>query len=108
MNTVKLIGNVGREVNTKVFTNGNITSFSLATNERYTNRNQEEVTSTTWHNIVAFGKLSTVCQKMASKGKLLSIEGKIQYRTYQNKNNETVSVAEVVVYKVEEMKQVQK
>lgn len=108
MNTVKLIGNVGKEVNTKAFTNGKVSSFSVATNERYTNKENVEVTNTTWHNIVAFGKLADVCSSIVAKGKLMTIEGKLQYRTYQNKENQTVNITEIVAYKIEEFKKEEK
>jgi single-strand DNA-binding protein len=108
MNTVKLIGNVGKEVNTKAFTNGKVTNFSIATNERYTNKENVEVSNTTWHNIVAFGKLADVCNSIVTKGKLMTIEGKLQYRTYQNKENQTVNITEIVAYKIEEFKKEEK
>jgi single-strand DNA-binding protein len=53
MNTVKLIGNVGSEVNVLSFENGKKASFSLATTESYTNKQNEEVKNTAWHNVVA-------------------------------------------------------
>lgn len=103
MNTVKLIGNVGKEVSIKNFDNNKLASFSLATNETYTTKNNEEKTTTTWHNIVAWGKIADQCERLLSKGKFISLEGKIQYRQYQNKENQTVNLTEIVVYKVEEV-----
>lgn len=102
MNTVKLIGNVGREVTVREFENGRVATFSLATNETYTNRNQEEVTNTAWHNVVAWGKLAQQCEQMLSKGKFIQVEGKISYREYLNKENQTVKITEIVANKVEE------
>lgn len=103
MNSVKLIGNVGSEVNVFNFDNGKKASFSLATNESYTNKQNEEVKNTTWHNIVAWGKVAEVCNDLVSKGKLVSIEGKLNYRNYVNKENKTVYVTEIVAYKVSEV-----
>lgn len=103
MNTVKLIGNVGKEVSIKNFENNKLASFSLATNETYTTKNNEEKTTTTWHNIVAWGKIADQCEQLLSKGKFISLEGKIQYRQYQNKENQTVNLTEIVAYKVEEV-----
>ena len=103
MNTVKLIGNVGNEVNVLTFDNGKKASFSLATNETYTNKNNEEVKNTTWHNVVAWGKVAEVCADLVSKGKLVSIEGKLNYRNYVNKENKTVYVTEIIAYKVTEV-----
>ncbi len=103
MNKVTLIGNVGNEVIVRDFENGKLASFTIATTENYTNKNNEEVTNTTWHNIVAFGKVADVCKRMASKGKLLSVEGKINYRTYKNKKDKMIYVTEIQVYKIEEV-----
>lgn len=102
MNSVKLVGNVGREVNVREFEGGKVATFSVATSETYLNRNQEEVTSTAWHNVVAWGKLAQQCEQLLSKGKFVSVEGKINYRQYQNREDQTVRVTEIVAYKVEE------
>ncbi len=102
MNLVKLVGNVGREVNVREFEGGKVATFSVATSETYLNRNQEEVTSTAWHNVVAWGKLAQQCEQLLSKGKFVSVEGKINYRQYQNREDQTVRVTEIVAYKVEE------
>ncbi len=103
MNTVKLIGNVGREINVKDFGTGKVVNFSLATNESYINKNKEEVKNTDWHNIVAWGKLAEQCEALLEKGKMITVEGKISYRQYQNKDNQTVKVTEIVANKVEEV-----
>ena len=66
-------------------------------------KENKEVSNTTWHNLVAFGKVADVCERMISKGKLVSIEGKLNYRSYQNKENQTVYITEIQVYKVEEV-----
>ncbi|TDB65242.1 single-stranded DNA-binding protein [Arundinibacter roseus] len=104
MNTVKLMGNVGREVTVREFDNGKVASFSVATNETYLNKNQEEVTNTTWHTVVAWGKLAEQCERLVAKGKFISVEGKINYRQYQNKEDQTVRITEIVAYKIEEGK----
>jgi single-strand DNA-binding protein len=103
MNIVKLIGNVGREVQAKDFEGGRIATFSLATNETYTNRGKEEVRSTTWHSIVAWGAMARRCEEMLEKGKLVAIEGRISYRQFQNKENQNVRVAEIVALKIDEV-----
>ena len=100
MNTVKLSGNVGNEVNVLDFENGKKASFSLATNESYTNKNNQEVKNTLWHNVVAWGKTAEQCSQILAKGKFVSIEGKLNYRNYINKENKTVYVTEIVAFKV--------
>lgn len=103
MNKVTLIGNVGKEVNVRNFENGKLASFTMATKETYTNKNKEEVTNTAWHNLVAFGKVADVCERMIKKGKRVSVEGKLNYRSYKNKEDKMVYVTEIQVYKVEEI-----
>ena len=103
MNKVSLTGNVGKEVTVRNFETGKLASFTMATKETYTNKNNEEVTNTTWHNLVAFGKVAEVCERMVAKGKLLSVEGKLNYRSYKNKEDKMVYVTEIQIYKVEEV-----
>ena len=103
MNTVKLIGNVGNEVNLFNFDTIKKAAFSLATDEVYTNKNNEEVKTTSWHKVVAWGKVAEVCANLISRGKLVSIQGKLNYRNYVNKENKTVYVTEIVAYKVSEV-----
>jgi single-strand DNA-binding protein len=103
MNSVKLIGNVGREINVKEFDDRKLITFSLATNENYINRNKEEVKNTSWHTIVASGQVATQCEALLVTGKSVSVEGKITYRQYQNKENLTVKVVEIFAFKVEEV-----
>ena len=100
MNKVTLIGNVGKEATIRTFENGKLASFSLATNETYTNKENKEVSNTTWHNIVAFGKVADVCERMVQKGKMLSVEGKLNNRSYKNKEDKMVYVTEIQIYKV--------
>ncbi|WP_221394705.1 single-stranded DNA-binding protein [Dyadobacter sp. NIV53] len=104
MNSVKLIGNVGREINVKEFEGGKVATFSVVTNETYINKNKEEVTSSAWHSVVAWGKLAQVCETLLASGKKVSVEGRLNYRQYQNKEDKTVKVTEIVAFRVEEAK----
>lgn len=103
MNSVKLIGNVGREINVKDFDGGKMLSFSLATDEGYVNKNKEEVKNTVWHSIVVWRELAQRCESFLTTGKMVSIEGRLTYRQYLNKENKTVRVTEVTAHKVEEI-----
>ena len=102
MNSVKLIGNVGREINVKEFEGGKMLTFSLATDEGYVNRK-----NTVWHSIVVWRELAQRCEEFLTTGKMVSIEGKLSYRTYVNKENRTVKVTEVMAHKVEEIQKKQ-
>ncbi|MBA5791980.1 single-stranded DNA-binding protein [Flavobacterium sp. xlx-214] len=99
-NSVRLIGRVGNTPETKNFDNGNKVSFSLATNDFYYNDKNEKVESTQWHNIVAWGKTAEIIQKYVEKGKEIAIEGKITYRTYEDKDKIKRTITEIVAHEV--------
>lgn len=83
VNKVILIGNVGRDPEARTFDGGNNnTSFSFATTKKY-KKNNETVTETQWHNIVAWGKLADIINKYVKKGDKLYVEGEIQYQEYE-------------------------
>ena len=102
MNTVKLIGNVGADVNVMKFDTGKKASFSLATTDIYQDKNKQEVKNTAWHNVIAWGKVADECEKLISKGKSVLVEGKLVYRNYTNSQNQKVYVTEIQAFKVEE------
>jgi single-strand DNA-binding protein len=102
MNTVKLIGHVGADVNIMAFEKSKKASFSVATTDTYKNKENQEVKNTAWHKVVAWGKTADACEELISKGKLITVEGKIVYRTYTNSQNQTVNLTEIQAFKVEE------
>ncbi len=103
MNAVQLIGNAGQDANIVKFEGGQKANFTLATNETYKQDNKE-VKNTTWHNVIAWGKLAEECNELIKKGKLIKVEGKINYRNYTNKENQKVYLTEIVARKIEEVK----
>lgn len=97
-NKVQLIGNIGQTPELKELDGGKkVINFSLATNEVYTNAAGEKVTNTAWHNVVAWGKTAEHLQKFAKKGSQLAIEGKLTYRSYDNKDGQTITTTEILV-----------
>lgn len=95
VNKVILIGNVGKDPETKFLESGNIVSnFSLATSETYKNKAGEKVTNTEWHNIVVWGKLAEITEKFIKKGSQVYLEGKIKTRSY-DKDGEKRYVTEI-------------
>ncbi len=84
-NKVTLIGRTGKDVEIVKFENGKLAKVSLATSDHYTNALGEKVEETQWHNLVANGKLADIMEKYVEKGKEISVEGKIVYRTYDDK-----------------------
>ena len=85
-NKVTLIGRTGKDVEIVKFENGKLAKVSLATSDHYTNAIGEKVEETQWHNLVCNGKLADIMEKYVEKGKEIAIEGKIVYRTYDDKD----------------------
>jgi single-strand DNA-binding protein len=97
-NNVQLIGNIGTDVNILTFDNGNKkASFSLATNDYYTNTKGEKVKQTEWHNIIAFGKTAEILAASTKKGAEIALQGKLTTRNYTDTAGKNRYVTEVVV-----------
>lgn len=99
LNKVLLIGNLGKDPETTHFEGGGIkVKFSLATSETYTNRNNEKVAQTEWHNIVVSRKgLAEVCEKYLKKGHKVFLEGRIRSRQWTDDSNQTRYISEITV-----------
>lgn len=95
MNKALLFGNVGGDPDVKKIGENKVAKFSLATNKTYT-KDGEKVTETAWHNIVFWGKSAELCEKYLKKGSSLIVEGEIRYRSYENKDGQTVYITEIV------------
>ena len=98
LNEVTLIGNVGKDVEVKVFDNGGkIAKFSLATTESYKRKDGEKVENTAWHNVVIRSEpLVNIAQKYVGKGSSVCVKGKVYYREYE-KEGEKRKLTEIVL-----------
>ena len=83
VNKTILVGNVGKDPETKQFENSKVANFTLATSETYKNKSGEKVTETEWHNISCWRGLADVVEKYVNKGDLLYIEGKLKTRSWE-------------------------
>ena len=90
VNKVILVGNLGKDPEVRHLDNGiAVANFSLATTESYTNKQGEKVSQTEWHNIVLWRGLADVAEKYLKKGNSVYIEGKLQYRSWEDDNGNT-------------------
>jgi single-strand DNA-binding protein len=90
LNKVMLIGNLGKDPEIRYTGAGlPVATFSLATNESWKDQEGNQQERTEWHNIVAWSKLAEICQQYLKKGKKIYIEGRIQTRSYDDKNTGT-------------------
>ncbi len=96
VNKVILVGNVGKDPETKYLDNNLVVSkFPLATSETYKNKSGESVTNTEWHNIVLWRGLAEMADKYITKGKQLYIEGKLKTRSYDDANGSKKYITEI-------------
>ena len=77
INKAILLGRVGCDPEIKQFAGGKLAFFSLATSEKWKDKNGENKQSTEWHNITIYGNLVDIVEKYITKGQLLYLEGKI-------------------------------
>jgi len=96
-NRVTLIGNLGQDPETKTLESGKkVVRFSLATTESHKNGDGQKVSETTWHNVVAWNGIADVAGKFLKKGKEVAVEGRITYRSYEDKTGVTKYITEII------------
>lgn len=104
MNKVMLIGNVGQDPVVRYYdADQAVAQIRLATTERgYTLQNGTTVPDhTDWHNLVFYHKLAKIVEQYVHKGDKLYVEGRIRYRTYDDKQGKRVYVTEIVAENME-------
>jgi single-strand DNA-binding protein len=98
LNKVMLIGCVGADSEMKLTPGGiPVTNFSLAVKETYKNGDGEKKTNTLWIRCVAWRRWAEIAGQFVSKGKFLYVEGRLQLRTYEDREGQKRNVTEVVV-----------
>ncbi len=96
-NKVQLIGHLGMNPEVKNLESGKtMARFSLATNESYKNQKGEQVTETQWHNIVVWGNTAKYAEKYLTKGQEIALEGKLNSRSYDDKEGNKKYITEIV------------
>jgi len=86
INKAILVGRLGKDPDVRFTPDGmQVTNFTMATDEQWKDKNGEKVQKTEWHRIVTFNKLAEICGKYLVKGKLVYIEGRIQTRSWEDK-----------------------
>src|ERR1051326_6875189 len=88
VNKVILVGNLGKDPEIKYTPSGvPVAKFSLATNERFKDKNGEWQDRTEWHNIVAWQRLAEIVGEYVKKGSKVYIEGKLQTSSWEDKQS---------------------
>ena len=97
VNKAMLIGRLGKDPEVRYTPDGTmVTNFNLATDEQWKDKNGEKVQKTEWHRIVTFGKLAEICGNYLVKGKLIFVEGRIQTRSWEDKDGVKRFTTEII------------
>jgi single-strand DNA-binding protein len=97
VNKVILVGRLGADPEVRYMQDGTmVTNFRLATDEQWKDKSGEKVQRTEWHRVVAFRKLAEICGNYLSKGRLVYIEGKMQTRSWEDKDGQKRFTTEIV------------
>ena len=97
LNKIFLIGNLGKDPEIRTTTSGlSVATFSLATSEKFKNKNGEMEERTEWHNVVLWGKLAEIAKEYLNKGKSVYIEGRLQTRKWQDRDGKDRWSTEIV------------
>jgi single-strand DNA-binding protein len=88
INKVILVGRLGKDPEIRSTPQGStVAKFTVATDEKFTDRSGEKQERTEWHNIAAWGKLGEICGQYLKKGKLVYIEGSIRTDSWDDKES---------------------
>lgn len=99
MNKAIIIGNLGADPES--IANGKGCRFSVATNEKWTDKSGNKQEHTEWHRIVCWGSLAENCLKYLSKGRQAAVEGSIRTSDYTDKEGVDRKSREIKAYSVE-------
>lgn len=103
LNRAQIVGNLTRDPELRNIPSGQaVTSFSVATNRRWKDKDGNNQDQTEFHNVVAWGKLAEISNQYLKKGNKVYLEGRMQTRTWDgqdgNKRNRTEIVAENMIF----------
>ncbi len=97
VNKVILVGNLGKDPEVRHLEGGNsVANFTLATNDFYKDKQGNRIERTEWHNVSAWRGLAELAEKYLRKGNQVYVEGKLRTRQYQDKDQQTRYITEIV------------
>ncbi|KPK80106.1 MAG: hypothetical protein AMS25_10330 [Gemmatimonas sp. SM23_52] len=97
VNKAIIIGNLGNDPEIRTTPSGTrVATMSVATNRRWVSRTGENQEETQWHRVVAWDKLAEIAEQYLKKGDRLFVEGRIQYRQWEDQNGQKRYSTEIV------------
>ena len=101
LNKIMIIGNVGSDPEMRYTPNGSaVTSFSIATNRRYTTSDGEQKEETEWFRVSAWNKLAEICNQYLSKGRQTYVEGRLHSATWEGPDGQTRFRNEITAFEI--------
>lgn len=102
VNKAIIVGNLGRDPELRYTQGGSpVCQLSVATTRAYNNKNDERIEETEWHRIVVWGKQAEHCNNFLSVGRQVYVEGRIQTRSYHDKEGVKRYSTEIVADSVQ-------
>ena len=103
VNKAMIVGNLGADPEVRYTPGGQaVANFRIATTESWNNKeNGQKEERTEWHRIVVWGKQAENCSQYLSKGRQVYIEGRIQTRSWTDKDGNTKYTTEIVANTVQ-------
>jgi single-strand DNA-binding protein len=102
VNKVILVGNLGADPDMRYTPSGQgVCELRVATSESWNDKNGQRQERTEWHRIVVWGKRAEVCSKYLSKGRQVYVEGRIQTRSYDDKDGNKRYITEIIAADVQ-------
>ena len=96
-NKVVLVGNVGQDPEVRTVSDKKVASVSLATSEVWKDKDGKKNENTEWHRLVAWSPFAEIIERFVKKGSQILVEGKLTYRSYDNKDGQKVFLTEIKV-----------
>ncbi len=97
LNKVTLIGNLGSDPELKYTPSGKaVANFNIATNEQWKDKDGQQQSRTEWHRIVVWGRQAEIAKDFLRKGKQIYLEGRLQTRSYDDKDGNKRYITEIV------------
>jgi single-strand DNA-binding protein len=102
VNKVLLIGRLGANPEIRYTNTGTaVANFNLATSENWNDKNGQRQERTEWHRVVVWGKLAELCEKYLAKGRQCFVEGRLQTRSWDDKDGNKKYTTEIVASSVQ-------
>ena len=102
INKVIIIGRLGADPEVRQVSSGNsVATLSVATSEKWTDREGQAQERTEWHRVIAWGKLAEICGKFLAKGRQVYVEGRIQTRQWEDSQGQKRYTTEIVANTVQ-------